>query len=83
MGANILVKEPWNLREDDGLPNVYESIRRKLHYSGYQLEERSRTIINIESYEHTILTWALSEWAENHNVKEKDNGNDQKHEHAN
>ena len=66
-----MVKEPWNLREGDGLPNVYESVRRKLRYAGQQLEDQSRTIINIESYEHTILSWALADWAERKGLKSK------------
>lgn len=65
---NERMKEPWNL--GDGLQNVYDSIRRKLNYAGHQLEERSRTIVNMECYENTVLIWALREWAERKGLKE-------------
>lgn len=58
-------KEPWNL-SDEGKKNIIESLKRKLSIAGYHLEcdERPNTIINIDSYEHTILCWALQEFKE-------------------
>ena len=58
-------KEPWNL-SDEGKKNIIESLKRKLSIAGYHLEcdERPNTIINIDSYEHTILCWALQELKE-------------------
>lgn len=50
----------WNL--GDGMVNVCNSVMQKLHYAGHQLEERNRTIINLESYEVTALIFALSEY---------------------
>lgn len=50
----------WNL--GDGLENVCNSVMKKLHYAGHQLEERERTIINVDSYEVTALIWALNEY---------------------
>ena len=52
--------EEWNL--GDGLENVCNSVMRKLRYAGHQLEERNKTIINVDSYEVTALIWALSEY---------------------
>ena len=54
------MKDEWNL--GDGIANVCNSVMRKLNHAGYQLEDRNRTIINIESYEATVLTWAMSEY---------------------
>lgn len=54
------MSEAWNLGE--GLENVCNSAMRKLQYAGHQLEERERTIINVDSYEVTALIWALSEY---------------------
>lgn len=54
------MSEAWNL--GDGLENVCNSVMRKLQYAGYQLEERNKTIINVDSYEVTALIWALSEY---------------------
>lgn len=44
-------KKLWNL--GDGLENVCNSVMRKLNYAGHVLEERNRTIINLDSYEYT------------------------------
>lgn len=60
----------WNL--GDGLPNVANSIRRKLSYAGHQLEERERTILNVDSYEVTVLVWALSEYMERKGIEHED-----------
>ena len=54
------MSEAWNLGE--GLENVCNSVMRKLQYAGNQLEERERTIINLDSYEVTALIWALNEY---------------------
>ena len=54
------MSESWNL--GDGLKNVCNSAMRKLQYAGYQLEERNKTIINVDSYEVTVLIWALNEY---------------------
>lgn len=64
---NRVMKEPWNL--GNGMSYVYDSIRRKLNYASHQLEDRPRTIINMDSYENTVLIWALSEWAERKGLK--------------
>lgn len=50
----------WNL--GDGLGNVCQSVMRKLNYAGWQLENRERTIINLDSYEVTALIWALDKY---------------------
>ena len=54
------MSEAWNL--GDGLENVCKSAMRKLQYAGHQLEERERTIINVDSYEVTALIWALNKY---------------------
>ena len=54
------MSEAWNL--GDGLENVCNSVMRKLRYAGHQLEERNKTIINVDSYEVTVLIWALNEY---------------------
>lgn len=46
------MSEEWNL--GDGLENVCDSVMRKLRYASHQLEERERTIINMDSYENMI-----------------------------
>ena len=52
-------KEPWNLT-DDGLPNIAESLKNKLNAASFRLEcGGGNTIINIDSYECTVLIWAL------------------------
>lgn len=53
-------KELWNL--DDGLENVCNSVIRKLYYAGHVLEERNRTIINLDSYEVTAMIWAMDDY---------------------
>ena len=50
----------WNL--GDGLENVCNSVMRKLDHAGYVLEERNRTIINLDSYEVTAMIWAMNEY---------------------
>lgn len=59
----------WNL--GNGLGNVCDTIRGKLHYASHTIEcnERGRTIINLDTYEVTALIWALSEYMDNHNLK--------------
>ena len=54
------MKEPWNLGE--GLENVCRTTLRRLHYASYQTEERPRTIINVDSYQITVLIWALQDY---------------------
>ena len=41
----------WNLGA--GLPNVCESVMRKLNGAGWRLENGPRTILNVDSYEVT------------------------------
>ena len=56
------MNQEWNL--GSGLKNVIDSAMRKLRYAGHQLEDRQRTIINLDDYEVTVLIWALSEYRE-------------------
>jgi len=60
----------WNL--GNGLPNVCKSIRDKLHYASHRLEciERDKTIINVDTYETTVLLWALGDYMQKHNLEE-------------
>ena len=62
-------KNNWNL--GDGLGNVAWSLLDKANYAGWQLEQRERTIINIDSYEDTVLIYALSEYVEKHNLEKR------------
>ncbi len=55
----------WNL--GTGIENVIDSVTRKLHYAGHQLEEKERTIINLDTYEVTLLIRALSEYRNRRN----------------
>jgi len=57
----------WNL--GDGLPNVCNSILRKLNAAGWRLEIKENTIINIESYETTVMFWAMYEYMEKRGIK--------------
>lgn len=52
----------WNL--GNGLANVCNSCLRKLNLAGWQTETRNRTIINLDSYEITVLTWAMQKYIE-------------------
>lgn len=61
------MNEEWNL--GGGLANVCNSVMRKLHYAGHQLEERNRTIVNLESYEVTAMIWALAEYMRRRGMK--------------
>lgn len=61
------MSEEWNL--GGGLANVCNSVMRKLHYAGHQLEERNRTIVNLESYEVTAMIWALAEYMKRRGMK--------------
>lgn len=61
--------EQWNL--GDGLENVCNCVMRKLHYASHALEERSRTIINLDSYEVTAMIWALNEYMHNGRFAER------------
>ena len=54
------MSDAWNL--GDGLENVCRSVLRKAHYASHQVEERSRTIINLDTYEITALIWAMNEY---------------------
>ena len=54
------MSDKWNL--GDGLENVCDSAMRKLRYASHQLEERERTIINMDSYEVTAMIWAMNEY---------------------
>ena len=61
--------ELWNI--GDGLENVCKSVMRKLHYAGHVLEERNRTIINLDSYEVTAMIWAMNEYMHNGQFAER------------
>ena len=56
----------WMMSDDynlgSGLENVCRGILRKLYYASNQLEDRERTIINVNTYEVTALIWALDEF---------------------
>ena len=56
----------WDL--GDGLGNVAWSLLDKANYASWQLEDKNRTIINIDSYEATTLIWALSEYIEKYRL---------------
>lgn len=56
-------KTEWNLGE--GIVNVCKSIINKLDYAGFQTEDRPRTIINLDSYEITVLYWAMQDYIQN------------------
>ena len=53
-------KKDWNL--GDGLPNVCNEVMRKLDAAGWRLENESRTIINVGTYEVTAMYWAMHEY---------------------
>ena len=55
-------KKEWNL--GDGLPNVCESVMRKLDGAGWRLENGPRTILNVDSYEVTVMYRAMQEYME-------------------
>ena len=57
----------WNI--GNGLGNVAWSLLDKANYAGSQLEDKPRAILNIDSYEDTVLIYALSEYIEKHNLK--------------
>lgn len=57
----------WNL--GDGLRNVCQSVMRKLNYAGWQLENRERTIINLDSYEVTALIRALDKYMKDKGIE--------------
>ena len=63
----------WNI--GPGLGNVAWSLLDKANYAGWQLEDKSRAILNIDSYEDTVLIYALSEYIEKHNLKKVNNEN--------
>lgn len=57
------MSEEWNLA--DGLESVCRSAMQKLYYASHQTEERTRTIINLDSYEITALIWAMRDYLHN------------------
>lgn len=57
----------WNL--GNGLRNVCQNVMRKLNYAGWQLENRERTIINLDSYEVTALIWALDKYMKDKGIE--------------
>lgn len=63
------MSDTWNLGE--GLENVCSSVLRKLHYASNQTEERTRTIINLDSYEITAMIWAMKEYMHNGQFAER------------
>lgn len=60
-------KKEWNL--GDGLPNVCESVMRKLNGAGWRLENMPRTIINVDSYEEITMHRAMVEYMEKRGIK--------------
>lgn len=62
------MSENWNL--GSGLGNVCKSVMEKLRYAGFQLEERDRIIINVDSYEVTAMIWAMREYQRRHDLME-------------
>ena len=57
----------WNLGA--GLPNVCESVMRKLNGAGWRLENGPRTILNVDSYEVTVMYRAMQEYMEKRGIK--------------
>lgn len=57
----------WNL--GDGLQNVCESVMRKLNGASWRLENGPRTIMNVESYEVTVMVRAMQEYMEKRGIK--------------
>ena len=57
----------WNLGA--GLPNVCESVMRKLNGAGWRLENVPRTILNVDSYEVTVMYRAMVEYMEKRGMK--------------
>lgn len=45
-----------------GQKNIIEKLLNKLAAASFRLECRSRTIINIDDYDETIIYWALQEY---------------------
>lgn len=45
-----------------GLNNLCNDLLDRLSYAGVQTESRSRTILNIDSYDITVLIHALKEY---------------------
>ena len=66
------MSKDWNL--GSGLGNVCKSVMEKLRYAGFQLEERHRTIINVDSYEVTAMIWAMREYQRRHDLREGEDG---------
>ena len=64
-----MMNDAWNL--GDGLENVCRSVLRKLYYAGAQTEERTRTIINLDSYEITAMIRAMNEYMHNGQFAER------------
>ena len=60
-------KKNWNLGA--GLPNVCESVMRKLNGAGWRLENGPRTIMNVDSYEVTVMYRAMQECMERKRIK--------------
>ena len=60
-------QKEWNL--GDGLPNVCNSILRKLNAAGWRLEDGPRTILNVDSYEVTVMYLAVKEYMEKRGIK--------------
>lgn len=60
-------KKNWNL--GDGLQNVCESVMRKLNGAGWRLENGPRTIMNVDTYEVTVMVWAMRDYMEKRGIK--------------
>ena len=60
-------RKDWNL--GTGLPNVCESVMRKLDGAGWRLENGPRTILNVDSYEVTVMYRAMQEYMEKREIK--------------
>ena len=63
------MKTKWNL--GDGLGNVCWSALDKLNDTSYQFEmlERKKALINLDSYEVMALISAMSDYIEKHGLK--------------
>lgn len=54
----------------DNINEVCNPLYDKISYASHQLESKSRTIINIDTYEATVLSWALEKYMRDRNIWE-------------
>ena len=52
----------------DNINEVCNPLYDKISYASHQLESKSRTIINIDTYEATVLSWALEKYMRDRNI---------------